>query len=123
MEFGPNAWGWFFCPVVNLWRPVQVVRELWIAADHESLKMTPPHELFTLWWGCWIVGNIASRIAAKMAQNTEQVDVLVSASWGSVVACVIGAVAGVGAILVVGAVAGREQAGWVRTLGRESAVG
>ena len=123
MEFGPNAWGWFFCPVVNLWRPTQVVRELWIMADRESLKMTPPHHVFALWWGCWIVGNIASRIVSKMEQNAEQIDVLVSASWGGLITHVIMIAAGVGALLVVGAVSRREQAGWARAQGREPTAG
>ncbi len=73
LNFTPGwAVGWWFVPFANLFKPYQVMRELWDASapdrvDTESLaKRTPP---FALWWGLWIVGNFIDNAAARLAMS------------------------------------------------------
>ena len=104
LQFGPNAWGWFFCPVVNLWRPVSVISELWTAAsdaDSQDDEVVPPNWLIGGWWLPWLLGGIISRIAAKMAEDTSDIGALVTSSQWEMVSDVLIAISGVFAILLV----------------------
>jgi hypothetical protein len=71
MAFTPGwASGWFFIPFANLFKPYQVMREIYQASDpdrddegdegallslHWSNQPAPTH--MKLWWGTWIVMN------------------------------------------------------------------
>lgn len=68
MVFSPSwAWGWYFVPIANLFKPYQAMREIWneshrtpdsFAGNEDSLLQT--------WWGCWIVGNILSNVSTRL---------------------------------------------------------
>jgi hypothetical protein len=60
-------------PVVNLFKPFQVMREIWHGSDPENddnnkdtraLKGTP--EILGFWWGLLLAAGFTSRIAAAM---------------------------------------------------------
>jgi hypothetical protein len=67
-KFTPRwAVGWFFIPVMSLFRPFQVVSEVWIASDPETASNRPyPTErssqawLVLLWWVFFLVSNYFS---------------------------------------------------------------
>ena len=72
-EFTPGwAVGWYFVPIANLFKPYEVLREIWIAGkgmvNGAYLKGTPR---LAVWWLCNIGGGtltgIASRMGADMA--------------------------------------------------------
>ena len=64
--------GWFFVPLLNLFKPYDAMRELWHASfgAHERFDSPAPSHL-QLWWGLWIGGNIASNIAQRMQESTR----------------------------------------------------
>ena len=54
-RFSPwGAVGWWFCPFLNLWRPYQVVKELWLRNDARG----PRSLLMPIWWFLWIVNGL-----------------------------------------------------------------
>lgn len=112
-EFGPNAWGWFFCPVLNLWKPLQAMRELWRIADHESTQMNEP-KLFNLWWGAWIIASIAMRAGGKLSEDTQDLDLLITCTWLDLVASGLYAAAGFAAILIIREISKRGQKALLR---------
>lgn len=63
-DFTPGwAVGWFFVPVVNLWKPYQVVKEIWE-------KSSPPaivggSALILFWWICFLIMGFANWIGAS----------------------------------------------------------
>lgn len=70
MEFTPG-WtaGWFFVPVMNLFRPYEAVKELYQASDPESgasdwAALEPPGFILS-WWLSWI----AFTVFGTAAQN------------------------------------------------------
>lgn len=63
MEHGPNAWGWFFVPIANLWKPYQAVKELWSAAPR-SRYLEPPGVL-SAWWAAWIISNVTGQASFR----------------------------------------------------------
>jgi hypothetical protein len=52
------AIGWWFVPIARLWKPFQVVREVWDAAASSSRRhwaSPEPHPLLLAWWGLWLI--------------------------------------------------------------------
>jgi hypothetical protein len=74
MEFSP-AWavGWYFVPFANLWKPYQAMKEIWQASvtperwEHEDRTWLLP-----LWWATWIISNIVSNAAFRLALRDDQ---------------------------------------------------
>lgn len=68
MSFSPRgAWGWYFVPIANLFKPYQAMREIW-NESHRTRDTFAGNEdsLLQTWWGCWIVGNILSNISTRL---------------------------------------------------------
>ena len=68
METSPGwAVGWFFVPIMNLFKPFQAMRELWSESHFESDSYGDPAPgTIGTWWGLWIVGNILSNVSLRM---------------------------------------------------------
>jgi hypothetical protein len=68
MAFSPSwAWGWYFIPFANLFKPFQAMREIW-NESHRTRDTFAGYEdaLMRTWWGCWIVGNILSNVTSRL---------------------------------------------------------
>jgi hypothetical protein len=68
-RFGPHAWIWFFAPIFNLFRPYQVILELW----RKSAQTASRPWFFPLWWTLWLftgcvalIGSWASLVNAPL---------------------------------------------------------
>src|SRR6185503_4209614 len=77
------AWavGWFFVPILNLFRPYDVVKELWkesnpdVGISDTFLKhyssTTKPYSsksvLIGLWWGFWIASAVVARASSRLS--------------------------------------------------------
>lgn len=65
LRFTPGwAVGWFFIPIMNLFRPYQVVSEIWKASDSEIntkdsflWKRQPTSPIVGLWWAAFLIIN------------------------------------------------------------------
>lgn len=75
LQFQPG-WvvGWFFVPIMNLYRPYQAMSEIWQASDPDpAARMKAgrhpihPPSLLGVWWGCWLLWNIVEGIANQDA--------------------------------------------------------
>lgn len=66
---GSPAWavGWFFVPLANLVMPYVMVRDMWKASvNPRDWQAESSPGLVILWWGCWLVSQIASTIAFRL---------------------------------------------------------
>jgi hypothetical protein len=89
------VWAGWLVPVVNLWFPFQVVRDIYAAAS----RFLRPSAL-RWWWALWLVMLFANRILDRMMSN--QLDGLTFDSGPVVVLGVISAAATAGALLAWG---------------------
>lgn len=113
LKFTPNwAAGWFFVPFMNLFRPVQVVTEIWKASspdrnafegtsDGTAWKSAPTSPVVGLWWAAWIIAGIVGQIAARLSLSAETLETLLASSWAILFSDAIDMVAAVLAIMVV----------------------
>lgn len=110
MRFGPKAWGWFFCPFINLWRPVAVISELWRVAprsDHQD----PPAALLMAWWIPWLLGNMLSRISnSKMKEADESIALMIGSTEFAIASATAMAVAALAALMLVTRLQARARA-------------
>ncbi|MEW5725960.1 MAG: DUF4328 domain-containing protein [Thermodesulfobacteriota bacterium] len=75
LRFSPGwTLGWWFVPIMNLFRPFQVVSEIWRASDPDRTgsldwKEAPRSALLGLWWFFWLaaylLGNVSLRLSTK----------------------------------------------------------
>ena len=72
MNFTPEwAAGWYFLPPGLLWKPYQVMQEIWKASveprDRRSRCSSP---LVSWWWGMWLLSAWVGVLAAVVAALT-----------------------------------------------------
>jgi Domain of unknown function (DUF4328) len=91
------AWavGWFFVPILNLYRPYDMVKELWKESNpdvgisdaffmqHSSTQVqySSKSSLIGLWWGLWIGSYVAARAYSFLLSQPNPEDQLVAATW------------------------------------------
>lgn len=69
-------WGWLI-PIVNLFRPKQMVNDVWAAGDERGDAYTTPSRispLVQLWWFAWLVGFVVGAIANQMPRTAALED-------------------------------------------------
>lgn len=69
------AVGFFFVPILNLVRPLQVVQEIWKASDPRIPPGSPEwmyngnSALAGFWWAFWLTANITANIGLRMTMS------------------------------------------------------
>ena len=63
------AIGWWFIPFMSLWKPYQVMREIWTRSHPERVRS----RLMLVWWIAWVVSSIlANRFFFDSLFGTSQ---------------------------------------------------
>ena len=64
------AVGWYFVPIANLFKPYAAMRQIWNASHGgQGDELERPEGLLAIWWGCWLLANIASNISLRLTFN------------------------------------------------------
>jgi len=65
------AVGAWFVPILNLWRPLEIARDIWRGSDPDRPEASRGTEripgLLACWWGFFVVSNLASNAASRLA--------------------------------------------------------
>jgi len=70
--------GYYFIPILNLFRPYQCLRESYESfIEKDEAK---DNWIFPLWWFAWLVSNIVGRALLKASIRAEELDELINAS-------------------------------------------
>lgn len=79
MRHSPGgAWGWYFLPIANLFKPLGAMKEIWSESFGRDESFAGPTDpLLVRWWTSWIIGNVALSMSAR-------IDALGSASIATV---------------------------------------
>jgi hypothetical protein len=82
MRFTPGwSVGWFFVPIMNLWRPFQVMREIWQAsAQPGNWRAVQAPPLLGWWWAMFLGRQILGQIGHRLSDSIRSVDDAVLAS-------------------------------------------
>ena len=81
IETSPGwAWGAFFIPIWNLYKPFQTMSEIWRSAENPtSWRGLSTPGILWLWWALWLGLSLFSRLPDALAGNR----------WAAVVAMVL----------------------------------
>lgn len=117
LQYTPGwAVAWWFVPILSLWKPYQVIRELWEvslpAADSSGPAQVPKSSaVLGWWWAAYLAMNAVSTFDARIYEAANTASALINAGWISIASA---AVTIVGAVLAVYV---------VRTIDRNQAIG
>lgn len=72
LRFTPGwAVGWYFVPIANLWKPYQVMKEIWRASKNPSgWQDEGSSSIIGWWWFLWIVSNVQVSIGSSPEPET-----------------------------------------------------
>ena len=115
LEFTPGwAVGWWFIPFANLFKPFQVMSELYDASEPDYdveahyLQASPgTPEIIVFWWAFFLIGNVASNVVNRLVDNNGNVSEYFPV--GMIVASSFALAAAALAILIVRNITGRQD--------------
>jgi hypothetical protein len=85
-EYSPG-WtvGFYFIPILNLFRPYQAMLEVWIGSSPKQLDWKEKSQvsvpLLSVWWGVWLASAFVGRMLQGMAQGERGVDELLTHNY------------------------------------------
>jgi hypothetical protein len=101
--------GWFFVPIMSLWKPFQAMREIWQASaapGNWQAVQAPP--LLGWWWAIYLINQILVQIAYRMSEHIDGIDSAVFASAVTTLSNVSGMALDVLAFLVVAKITAQQ---------------
>lgn len=101
------AIGFWFIPILNLFRPKQMADEIWNGSGDDG---EPAPGVVTWWWVAFILSGIVGQMAFRVNWNAETVSDFRSASWLYLAADVFSAAAGALALTVIARMTARQEA-------------
>jgi hypothetical protein len=83
MQYTPGwAVGFYFVPLLNLWKPYLVMREIWQASVRAgNWQSVPSSPLLGWWWALYIVSAMLNRAATQFDKRVDGIDSAITASW------------------------------------------
>lgn len=70
LEISPGwSVGWYFVPIMNLFRPFQAMKEIYQASAPRHASTA----LVTAWWTLWIISNFAGQLSMRLGLRAETV--------------------------------------------------
>jgi Domain of unknown function (DUF4328) len=124
LRYGPGwAIGAWFVPILNLFRPAQIVRDVWrgshpYLADPLAWRDTAVPLTFALWWAAHLLSGVFGGIGGSLRLSAEEAADLEVASALYIAADSLTAVAAVLAFVVVDRTTARQAASAARAFGK-----
>jgi hypothetical protein len=114
MGFSPGwSVGWFFIPIANLFKPYQVMKEIWSAARR---GLAGGRSLLGWWWCLWIVSNLLGRMALKLALRAKDAQGYTHSAVASVFSDALDIALNIVALMLVTAIAQAYAANYVEPI-------
>lgn len=93
LRFTPGwAVGWFFVPIMSLFRPYQVASEIWKASDpnvdtidNTSWKNSATSPIVGWWWAFFLITSYLGLFAARAILSGEELSDLLTATYAYMV--------------------------------------
>ena len=69
------AVGYFFVPVICLWRPYQAMKDLWRASQNPASWVgVAPGSILGLWWTLWIASNVLGQMTFRTMMHAQEIE-------------------------------------------------
>ncbi len=112
MTFKPGwSVGWFFVPILSLYKPFYAVQEIWKASipGSQAWQSRRAGGVVGAWWTFWILTFAAGRVSGTLSSQAEQINEFLVASWATLAADGVSIPAALLALLVVRGIHGLQE--------------
>jgi hypothetical protein len=118
LQFTPGwAVGYWFIPIINLFRPYQTINELWRASAPEiepgnrtAWQAVPAPAIVGVWWACFLITSFLGRLSFRLSTGANTLPEVTTASWVTLASDAMDVLAALCAILVVRGIDQRQEA-------------
>jgi hypothetical protein len=112
MQFSPGwAVGWYFIPVLNVWKPYQALREIWQVSEGAAASSHESKSWFVLvYWVLRLATLAVDRISFKLSMRATTVDELRASSIADMASSLADILFAVAALTLIGAIFGMQMA-------------
>lgn len=78
MEFTPRwSIGYYFIPILTLWKPYRAMKEIWKASKNPSnWALEDTSHLLPIWWTMWLISNALGQIIFRISMRAEELSEL-----------------------------------------------
>lgn len=79
MKFTPGwSVGYYFIPILTLWKPYQAMKEIWKASKNPSDWCNErTSRILPIWWGLWIISNMLGQIIFRQSNKAGELSELI----------------------------------------------
>ena len=89
------AAGSWFVPIISLFRPSQIMKEMWNKTNSLIKSKSPDYVknstmIIGLWWTLWIISNYIGQYVLKSAFNAETIETFLNSTIGDMILSIIG---------------------------------
>jgi hypothetical protein len=120
IKYSPGwAVGSFFVPILNLFRPCQIMLEIWRQSDPSGLPPTGermPAMLVGWWWGLWLVAGALGRVSFRMSLAAEEISEFINAASVSIAESAVALPLALCALFMVRAIDRNQTARYAKVL-------
>ena len=74
LRFSPaGSIGWYFVPILTLWRPYQAMKEIWQASlDPQNWLGRPVPWRLPIWWALWLVSMLLAQLELRLWWSLDE---------------------------------------------------
>ena len=109
LEHGEGwAAGAWSVPVLNMFRPYSIVKEVWRQTQLVAFERVQPHVLLRIWWIVFILDRLAGNASGRLASSASTTLQLQNAASADIIAEVLGITSALLTMRVVQRIAGFE---------------
>lgn len=107
--------GYFFIPILNLFRPFAAVKEIWQASDPDAThdayawRVADASPLLHFWWAAWLIASFTGNVAGRLSLSADSVADELLASQVTFFSDLVDIPAAILALLVVRGIYLRQQ--------------
>ncbi|MFT7113366.1 MAG: hypothetical protein ACI8P7_000131 [Candidatus Azotimanducaceae bacterium] len=101
------AAGAWFVPFLNLYRPYQIMKELYektyqkFQGRNNNFDVLRDINLVAMWWTLWILNNIIGQISSKISRSAETLEQLINATTVHMIYYVVGIISAFATVKVI----------------------
>ncbi len=80
MEFTPGwSIGYYFIPILTLWKPYQAMKEIWKASKKPSdWASQNTSGILPIWWTLWLISNFLGQAILRLSMRAEELNELIN---------------------------------------------
>lgn len=111
MEFTPGwSIGFYFIPIMNLYRPYQAMREIWTVSENPlDWQDEPGGPLIAWWWTLWLVSSVLGQVSFRLSIRAETIDALQVSTVASIISNIVDIPLNIIAISLVSAIFVKQE--------------